>query len=103
MSEILQDWDMAWQQANPRITTLKNNLNIQQGEIGKLRIDLDLFHAAHDALLAKKQPRHDIVLLRSLEMITVDEAKSLLKMLESVDEENHTVAKETINNLINKI
>jgi len=103
MSETLNDWDDAWRKPDPRITTLKEHADLIAGDIKKLRLDLDIFQTGNDALLIKKQPREDIVLLRSLEMITVDEAKNLLKMLESVDEENHTVAKETINNLINKI
>ena len=47
--------------------------------------------------------RTKIIELQALGKITKEEMANLIKMLQSADEENHTVAKEVINNLIKTI
>jgi len=100
---LIPESDSIWDEADPRITTLKHNIFELKADLGKLSLDLNMFRSAHDFLLKKGQPKRDIILLRCLDIITVEEAKALIKMLDSPDEENRVVALETIENLLKTI
>lgn len=116
MTEHLNEWDHRWNDNHldsklntlkTEVFTLKNNMaNMQNSTI----IDIQGGVSAIDTRNKELEKRVDtlsteisLLQLHTLGKITAAEMGSLLKMLKSVDVENHVVAHETINNLIKEL
>lgn len=57
----------------------------------------------HGRLIRELDTYQALLVLSTLDEVSKDEVRSLIKMLTSVDKENHTVAREAIDQLIKKI
>lgn len=103
MSDEINDfWDSRWSLPDPKIEKLRssaqNTENLLRGHDNRL-IDLErkvieLTEDVNELILSNR-----MLILVAKEKLTSDQFKNLIDMLNSVDEENHTVAHETINNL----
>lgn len=106
MSEHLSEFDYKWQEPDSRITTLKDEVFLMKNNI----VRIDTASTSHHVRLEDHQQIIDVLTteisllkLHALGKITSEQLSSLLKMLGSVDPENHVVAHETIKNLIKDI
>lgn len=106
----LHEFDSEWNQPSNQIATLKNKTfdlekdmiraNTSAIQAGSHITDLQTLYSRLERLSARQSEQITLLQLQALGKITPEEMHSLLKMLASQDEENHTVANETIDNLM---
>lgn len=113
MPEKLEEWDHRWTEVDPKIHTLHENQKDMSNLLNATSIDVTTLQN-HSQMLSETIRLTDVkvsnieVEVKMLQLLAVgkiDAAQmgSLIKMLNSVDSENHVVAKETIANLIKEI
>jgi hypothetical protein len=110
----LYSWSNKWNEADPRITTLKLKSEANETTMNNLASTLVELENDHKALvgtvdeyigpeLTALKVQTNLISLYIIGKIDSDQCKSLYKMLQSVDAENHTVAKTTIENLMKEL
>jgi len=116
MVEHLNEWDHRWNEHNldSKLSTLKTEVFNAKNELvtmasahssnmSTLQSSLSSFEnrATHlEQRIDTLSTEISLLQLYTLEMISKEQMRSLLKMLASQDTENHTVAHETIRNLL---
>lgn len=106
----LEDWAPEWYDGDPKILTLKKKLETLENTMAGIPSNNAALASSVSSLdnniqtLMRNQAamtNHiNLLHLCVAKKITPDEMSNLLGMLESVDEENHVIAHETINNLL---
>lgn len=106
----LEDWAPEWYDGDPKILTLKKKLEALENTMAAVPSNNAALSSSVDSLdsniqiLMKNQSamlNHiNLIHLCLAKKITPEEMSNLIGMLESVDEENHVIAHETINNLL---
>lgn len=106
----LEDWSQEWHDGDSRIITLKKKLTDLENSMGTAVSNTSALSSSMDSLdnnlqtIMKNQAamaRHiNLLHLCLAKKITPEEMSNLLGMFESVDEENHVIAQETVNNLL---
>lgn len=106
MSSIYSDDDYQWQQPDPKIKYLIERIKAMSRDADDMRSRIAYLESemANLTLEADKMGRAaNLLLLLGLGEIDKEEVRSIMKMMESSDRENHTVAIETIQQLIQKV
>ena len=109
----LQDYDQKWREPDVRITTLKNKVDELKMRMDTTNASLNikgtdlmtLEKTVKELQAEQEQYKNEVHLLQlfMMQKVTPDQFSTLRKMLYSVDQENHVVAIETINNLIKEL
>ena len=106
----LEDWASEWYDGDPKILTLKKKLEALENTMAAVPSNNAALASSVSSLdcsiqtIMKNQSamlNHiNLIHLCLAKKITPEEMSNLIGMLESVDEENHVIAHETINNLL---
>lgn len=108
----LEDWAPEWYDGDPKILTLKKRLEVLEksmdtaasgnSSLTSSMVSLDNNIQTIMKNQAAMATHINLLHLCLAKKITPNEMSNLLGMLQSVDEENHVIAHETINNLLNQ-
>lgn len=106
----LEDWAPEWYDGDPKILTLKkklealeNTMDIASSGNSSLASSMVSLEGNVQTIMKNQSAMLNHINLIHLclaKKITPEEMSNLIGMLESVDEENHVIAHETINNLL---
>lgn len=106
----LEDWAQEWHDGDSRILTLKKRLEVLENSMDMAASGNSSLASSMVSLegniqtIIKNQATMathiNLLHLCLAKKITPEEMSNLIGMLESVDEENHVIAHETINNLL---
>lgn len=109
MPEKLEDWDPRWNEPYPQIFTLREHIiNLQKdmaminsvpGDISSINSKITNFEIKVENI----ELNLTLLQLHVLGKITAIEMGNLLRMVKSVDPENHVIAHETVNQLLKTI
>lgn len=106
----LEDWASEWYEGDPKILTLKRRIETLESIMSAAASNTSALTSSISSLDNNVQTlmRNQAAMANHINLlhlcvakkITPEEMSNLLGMLESVDEENHVIAHETINNLL---
>lgn len=109
-NEFLDDWASEWREGDSRILTLKRRITELESTMSAAASNNSALASSMSSLDNNVQTimRNQAAMANHINLlhlcvakkITPEEMSNLLGMLESVDEENHVIAHETINNLL---
>lgn len=109
MPEKLEDWDSRWNEPSPQIYTLREHIKTLQNDMDTMAtipsnmITVNERLNGFDITVKNIELNLTLLQLHVLGKITAVEMGNLLKMVHSVDPENHVVAHETVNELLKTI
>lgn len=113
MNDIHNDHDYEWTQVDHKSKYLIEQIRLFRSRIEALEIEkinhlsmmktLEAQDMEHSKMMRNLDRYQALLMLSTLEEITKDQVRTILKMLTSVDEENHLVADEAIKQLLEKL
>ena len=109
MVDKLEDWDIRWNEPSPQIYTLREHIKTLQNDMATMNTMPSNLLTVNERLnnfeINVKNIELNLTLLQLhvLGKITAIEMGNLLRMVHSVDPENHVVAHETVNELLKTI
>ena len=109
MVDKLEDWDSRWNEPSPQMHTLREHILTLQNEMNAVNSipgDISTINDKMNNFQIKVENMElniTLLQLHVLGKITAIEMGNLLRMVHSVDPENHVVAHETVNELLKTI
>lgn len=109
MVDKLDDWDIRWNEPSPQMHTLREHILTLQNEMNAINsipsnmLTVNERLNGFDITVKNFELNLTLLQLHVLGKITAVEMGNLLRMVHSVDPENHVVAHETVNELLKTI
>lgn len=101
----IDPWDPLWNQPDPKILTLKNQIDMlnSKADLEPVMDQVKLDIAELDKQFRKQAIEIKTLQLFALGKVSPEEYRRLMTMFSSPDEENYVVAIEMVNNLIKNL
>lgn len=109
MVDKLEDWDIRWNEPSPQMHTLREHILTLQNEMNAVNSIPSNMLTVNDKMnnfqikVENMELNITLLQLHVLGKITAVEMGNLLRMVHSVDPENHVVAHETVKELLKTI
>ena len=109
MVDKLEDWDIRWNEPSPQMHTLREHILTLQNEMNGVNSIPGYISTINDKMnnfqikVENMELNITLLQLHVLGKITAVEMGNLLRMVHSVDPENHVVAHETVKELLKTI